>query len=129
MPWWSWRPGSAAGSASDTDESSVRSTVRVGVPTQREPSRISVTVPSSDRSSAEPASADPVSADPVPGDPVPSDRSPSEESEEISAVTLTRIGQALDQLDIRFLADGSGSLLAMWERHAVLFTLEGPVEP
>jgi Putative bacterial sensory transduction regulator len=41
-------------------------------------------------------------------------------------VTLARIGKALDLLDIRFLADGGGSLLAMWERHAVLFTLEGP---
>ena len=41
-------------------------------------------------------------------------------------MTLARIGKALDLLDIRFLADGGGSLLAMWERHAVLFTLEGP---
>jgi hypothetical protein len=98
MPWWSWRPGSAAGSASEADEDSpVRSTVRVGVPAQREPGRVGV-----------PA------------------ETKSDEPDEIAQVNLTRIGKALDLLDIRFLADGGGSLLAMWERHAVLFTLEGP---
>jgi hypothetical protein len=98
MPWWSWRPGSAAGNAPDTDgDSAVRSTVRVGVPAQREPSRV-----------------------------VPAETTKTEENEQISQVTLARIGKALDLLDIRFLADGGGSLLAMWERHAVLFTLEGP---
>jgi len=101
MPWWSWRPGSAAGNPPDTDgDSSVRSPVRVGVPAQREPSRV-VGAP-------------------------PGDATKTEESEQISQVTLARIGKALDSLDIRFLADGGGSLLAMWERHAVLFTLEGP---
>ena len=104
MPWWSWRPGSTAGSASEADEdSSVRSTVRVGVPTQREPSRVV-----------------------VPSDQTKADLPKAEESEQITPVTLTRVGKALDLLDIRFLADGGGSLLAMWERHAVLFTLEGP---
>jgi hypothetical protein len=99
MPWWSWRPGSAAGNPPDTDgDSSVRSTVRVGVPAQREPSRVAI----------------------------PVEATKTEESEQISQVTLARIGKALDLLDIRFLADGGGSLLAMWERHAVLFTLEGP---
>jgi hypothetical protein len=44
----------------------------------------------------------------------------------VSPVTLRRVGEALDLLDVRYLADGDGSLLAMWERHAVLFTLEGP---
>jgi hypothetical protein len=99
MPWWSWRPGSAAGNPPDTDgDSSVRSTVRVGVPAQREPSRVAI----------------------------PAEATKTEECEQISQVTLARIGKALDLLDIRFLADGGGSLLAMWERHAVLFTLEGP---
>ena len=41
-------------------------------------------------------------------------------------MTLRRVGDALDRLEIRYLADGDGSLLAMWERHAVLFALEGP---
>jgi len=101
MPWWSWRPGSAAGNPPDTDgDSSVRSTVRVGVPAQREPSRVAGVSPA--------------------------EATKTEESEQISQVTLARIGKALDLLDIRFLADGGGSLLAMWERHAVLFTLEGP---
>lgn len=106
MPWWSWRPGSAGGNGSDTDEdSSVRSTVRVGVPAQREPSRVAV-----------PAAELPKSTE----------LAKTEETEQVSEVTLARIGKALDLLDIRYLADGGGSLLAMWERHAVLFTLEGP---
>ncbi|NMO55625.1 YbjN domain-containing protein [Actinoplanes sp. TBRC 11911] len=102
MPWWSWRSGSAADSASATDDKSpVSSAVRVGVPAQREPAR----------PPALPAAADPAR---------------TEEAEPVAPVTLARIGKALDLLDIRFLADGGGSLLAMWERHAVLFTLEGP---
>ena len=102
MPWWSWRPGSAAGGAPETDDDSpVRSSVRVGVPAQREPSRVSSA-------------------------PAEMAKSATDEPEQIAPVTLTRVGKALDMLDIRFLADGGGSLLAMWERHAVLFTLEGP---
>jgi hypothetical protein len=100
MPWWSWRPGSASDNTSDAGgEVAVQSTVRVGVPAQREPARSGV----------------------------PSELSASGSgSDEIEPVSLARIGKALDLLDIRFLADGGGSLLAMWERHAVLFTLEGP---
>ncbi len=41
-------------------------------------------------------------------------------------VTVDRVAKALDTLDIRYLADGEGTLLALWERHAVLFALEGP---
>ncbi len=41
-------------------------------------------------------------------------------------VTMRRICDALDRLEIRYLTDNDGSLLAMWERHAVLFALEGP---
>ncbi len=41
-------------------------------------------------------------------------------------VTMKRISDALDRLEIRYLTDNDGSLLAMWERHAVLFALEGP---
>ena len=99
MPWWSWRPGSAgAAEPKSGGEVAVQRGVRVGVPAQREPGH-------SVRSTELPA---------------------SDESDRIEPVTLTRVGKALDLLDIRFLADGGGSLLAMWERHAVLFTLEGP---
>lgn len=57
---------------------------------------------------------------------VPSQR-PAQPSETIvGTVDMTRLGTALDRLEIRYLTDGDGSLLAMWERHAVLFTLEGP---
>ncbi|GAA0740189.1 YbjN domain-containing protein [Dactylosporangium roseum] len=45
---------------------------------------------------------------------------------QLAPVTLLRVMQALEQLEIRYLTDGDGSLLALWERHAVLFTLEGP---
>ena len=72
--------------------------VRVGVPAQREPGHAAA----------------------------PAELSTIEEGDQVAPVTLARIGKALDLLDIRFLADGGGSLLAMWERHAVLFTLEGP---
>jgi len=44
----------------------------------------------------------------------------------ITPVTLLRVAEALEKLDIRYLTDGDGSLLALWERHAVLFALEGP---
>jgi hypothetical protein len=45
---------------------------------------------------------------------------------DVSTVTLDRVTEALEKLDIRYLTDGSGTLLALWERHAVLFALEGP---
>ena len=99
MPWWSWRPGSAGDpEPKPGGELAVQRGVRVGVPAQREPGH-------SVRSTELP---------------------PSGDSDKVETVTLARIGKALDLLDIRFLADGGGSLLAMWERHAVLFTLEGP---
>ena len=100
MPWWSWRPGSTGGGEPEAGgEIAVQSGVRVGVPAQREPGHTGV----------------------------PAERpSTTDEPDQVSPVTLARIGKALDLLDIRFLADGGGSLLAMWERHAVLFTLEGP---
>ena len=44
----------------------------------------------------------------------------------VGEVTLERVAVALDRLEIRYLTDGSGTLLALWERHAVLFALEGP---
>ena len=51
---------------------------------------------------------------------------PSDVDAVVAPVSLDRLGRALDAIDIRYLTDGSGSLLALWERHAVLFTLEGP---
>lgn len=99
MPWWSWRPGPAGSVEPETGgEVALQSSVRVGVPTQREPGHTNA----------------------------PADLSTIDEPHQVAPVTLARIGKALDLLDIRFLADGGGSLLAMWERHAVLFTLEGP---
>jgi Putative bacterial sensory transduction regulator len=41
-------------------------------------------------------------------------------------VTNARLRAALDRLDVRYLTDGEGSVLAMWERHAVMIALEGP---
>jgi Putative bacterial sensory transduction regulator len=53
---------------------------------------------------------------------------PSDLDARVVPVTLDRVGAALDTIDIRYLTDGSGSLVALWERHAVLFTLEGPTD-
>jgi hypothetical protein len=50
----------------------------------------------------------------------------SDEAVLVAPVTLDRLATALDAVEIRYLTDGCGSLLALWERHAVLFTLEGP---
>ncbi|MEV4630075.1 YbjN domain-containing protein [Micromonospora sp. NPDC049523] len=106
MPWWSWRPGHTAASGEPETRSriSVDEAVRVGPPAPREPEH--------DSDSAElPA----ITERPAPVVPAI-----------VAPVTLRRLGDALDLLDVRYLADGDGSLLAMWERHAVLFTLEGP---
>src|SRR3954453_19449709 len=54
---------------------------------------------------------------------VPAQRSPEAAAK---PVTMARVSDALDRLEIRYLTDGDGSLLAMWERHALLFALEGP---
>ncbi|AEV82209.1 hypothetical protein ACWT_1193 [Actinoplanes sp. SE50] len=141
MPWWSWRPGSSAANEPDTGgEVAVQSTVRVGVPAQREPGRTGVPSDNdlsrgADREPGRGAAPDRVPECELSRTPdrelgrgaTPSDLSAvSGSAEVVEPVTLARIGKALDLLDIRFLADGGGSLLAMWERHAVLFTLEGP---
>src|SRR5262245_26015290 len=44
----------------------------------------------------------------------------------VTPVTAARLAESLSRLDIRYLIDPDSSLLAMWERHAVLFALEGP---
>ncbi|MFS8479578.1 MAG: YbjN domain-containing protein [Micromonosporaceae bacterium] len=103
MPWWPWRGGQADGDAA-TRNRRRDVTDRTGVPQQRSAES---GVPS-DLSALDPFS---------PGSPPMT---------EVRQVTLERVSQTLDRLDIRYLSDGDGSLLAMWERHAVLFTLEGP---
>jgi hypothetical protein len=60
--------------------------------------------------------------------PPPVPLSPERAEGLIEAVDMARLAAALDRLEIRYLTDGNGSLLAMWERHAVLFTLEGPAD-
>ena len=108
MPWWSWRSGSAGGDEPEAGvtggEVATQRIGRVGVPAQRgsDEHRDSGHSPNS------------------------TELSTIDEPDRVAPVTLARIGKALDLLDIRYLADGGGSLLAMWERHAVLFTLEGP---
>lgn len=99
MPWWSWRPGPAAGGDPETRSGiTVDDGVRCGPPTPRQPG--------DDAAVERPVSPDmPATVGPV---------------------TLGRVCDALDLLDVRYLADGDGNLLAMWERHAVLVTLEGP---
>jgi hypothetical protein len=44
-----------------------------------------------------------------------------------SPVTSDRLAEALRRIDVYFLSDpASGNMVAMWERHAVMFALEGP---
>ncbi|MGW5671761.1 YbjN domain-containing protein [Micromonospora sp. NPDC003776] len=99
MPWWSWRPGPAAGGDPETRSGiTVDDSVRCGPPVPRQPG--------DDAAVERPVTPDmPATVGPV---------------------TLNRVCDALDLLDVRYLADGDGNLLAMWERHAVLVTLEGP---
>jgi hypothetical protein len=51
---------------------------------------------------------------------------PVEPIEGVAPITLARLTDALERLEIQYLTDGDGILLALWERHAVLFALEGP---
>jgi hypothetical protein len=44
----------------------------------------------------------------------------------VAPVTTARVSRALDRLEVRYICDGQGAMFAMWERHAVLFALEGP---
>ena len=39
-----------------------------------------------------------------------------------------QVGAALHDLDITYVRDADGGFVAMWERHAVLFALEGPAD-
>jgi hypothetical protein len=97
MPWWSWRPGPADGGDPETRSGiTVESAVRVGPPSPRQP-----------------------------GDDCPGSDRPvlTEIPATIEPVSLRRVCDALDLLDVRYLADGDGNLLAMWERHAVLATV------
>lgn len=104
MPWWPWRGGQGGGDAA-TRRGRQTAAVRVGVPEQRGPADGAVP-------------ADLSTLDCLPAGSAPAVR--------VAEVCLKRLADTLDLLDIRYLADGDGSLLAMWERHAVLFTLEGP---
>lgn len=52
----------------------------------------------------------------------------SEMSYTVDRLALARVGQALDRLGIASLSVEGISLVAMWERHAVLFTVEGPAD-
>jgi hypothetical protein len=100
MPWWSWRTGQAGGEA-EAGNRATRGNLRVGLPAPREPAH--------DCGGAERSSAD-----------APQPAGPGE------PVTPARMATALDHLGVRYLADDCGRLVGMWERHAVLFTLEGP---
>jgi Putative bacterial sensory transduction regulator len=102
MPWWSWRTGHAGGGEAEAGNRATRGNLRVGPPAPREPA--------DDRGGAERSSGD----------------APQQPTGAGEPVTLARVAAALDDLGVRYLADGCGRLLGMWERHAVLFTLEGP---
>ncbi len=46
----------------------------------------------------------------------------------VGPLALPRLEQALRRNGVRYLTDADGGLLALWERHAVLFTVEGPAQ-
>jgi hypothetical protein len=62
----------------------------------------------------------------VPDDLSTLEGSPKAPDRGAAPVTLARIAGALSNIDVRYLSDGYGNLLAMWERHALLYTMEGP---
>ena len=43
-------------------------------------------------------------------------------------IDMERIKESLRRLEIRFLTDQDGDVLALWEGHSLLFRLEGPQE-
>lgn len=49
-------------------------------------------------------------------------------SGEVESFTNQRLESALDALEIRYIRDPDGAMFAMWERHAVLFAVEGPAD-
>ncbi len=101
MPWWPWRGAQAAAGSPETGHSRIGNTgVRVDLPAPRAGE-------ATDLAASTGVGDTLVGAAP-------------------GSITMDRIGTALDRLEIRYLTDGDGSLLAMWERHAVLFALEGP---
>jgi len=112
MSWWSWRSGDAEGAESETrGRRGSDGNVRLGPPAPREPEQ-----------EERPTTVRPG----LPELRLPAAPSLPDLPVQVGPVTLRRIGKVLDLLDVRSLADGDGSLLAMWERHAVLFSLEGP---
>lgn len=104
MAWWSWQRSWRAGQSRSWQPESSESRERV-VPLQRDlfqvPDDLSM-------------------LDTLP--PAPTTLAPAG----TPTATLRRIGATLDLLDIRYLCDGEESLLALWERHALLFAIEGP---
>ena len=112
MAWWSWLSGQRFRSRGRA-ESDVLTTATLS-------ELFSRTVATS-----EPVAAlDPFAELAGPSKPlVPAQRMPDSTVRPLSAA---RIRESLDRLEIRYLTDADGSLLAMWERHAVLFSIEGP---
>ncbi len=127
MPWWSWRPGQPGGDEPETRSiSSVDSVIRLGPPAPREPEHDCSPV-----GRTPPGMADRGAGNGLPdcvGRPERGGFRPSRRDAPagVAPVTLARVGMALDRLDMSYLADGEESLLALWERHALLFSLEGP---
>ena len=53
-------------------------------------------------------------------------RSTDDCADAVAPLSNERIRSALDRMDVRYLTDGDGAVMAMWERHAVLIAIEGP---
>jgi Putative bacterial sensory transduction regulator len=110
MAWWPKRAGQADNGEPVIERTETRT--RTELPTQRQPEQRQPEQRQPEQRGAEQRGAE--------------QRQPEQAGAVIAQVDMKRLGAALERLEIRYLTDGDGSLLAMWERHAVLFTLEGP---
>jgi hypothetical protein len=114
MAWWSWLSGQRFRSRSRST-SDVLTTATL--------SELFARSVATSESTPEPgAERDPFSDLASAASRVPAQRMP----DIVRPLSMRRVRDALDRLEIRYLTDADGSLLAMWERHAVLFAIEGP---
>jgi hypothetical protein len=116
MAWWSWLSGQRFRSRNRSD-SDVLTTATLSELFARS---VAMSESSSDRADQLDRFGKPTGS--ASRSPVPAQRMP----DTVRPLSMRRVREALDRLEIRYLTDADGSLLAMWERHAVLFAIEGP---
>jgi len=55
-------------------------------------------------------------------------RGPRDLPATVGPVTMDRVADALDYLNLRYLTDADGRLIVLWDRYAVLYALAGPAD-